>query len=357
MQNILVRADSSHIIGIGHIMRCLTLLKALQRVKSFTAIFVCRPFSGNAGAAIRQSGFYVHWLSTAETEPQLENYASWLGATKDQDADETSAIIHRSYPFLLITDHYGIDSDWYNKLDYAGQVLAIDDLANRYHQADFLLDQTLGRQPESYRTLVPDDCQILTGTQFALLREEFQSLSDPIPNRISASSPRKKLLVMLGGTDPENLTLQVLLLICPTEFPDVTVVLGPTSSHHQVVSEYCEKNNWEFIPGTNDVPSLMWSHDISVGSSGTTSWERCCCALPSITIQQAENQLSISQSLENAGAARILKKLDKEALSSALKDWVWSDEAYHGAALACREVCDGQGANRVINEIVNNVKK
>src|SRR5690606_13678349 len=91
-------------------------------------------------------------------------------------ADQTLAALGSRPPAWLVVDHYAIDARWHRHLRPACiHLLAIDDLADRNHDSDLLLDQNLGRGPVDYQGLVPSRCTLLTGPKYALLRPQFRA--------------------------------------------------------------------------------------------------------------------------------------------------------------------------------------
>lgn len=203
---VVFRTDSSLEIGTGHVMRCLTLAHQLQD-KGAAVEFVCRPLPGNIINLIEKSGFTVLRLRALNHKPdgdQTENiYTQWLGISQERDAQETSDVLGRgsleAYDWLVV-DHYGIDSTWETPMrEIADRIMVIDDLANRDHDCDLLLDQNLFRDAEArYTGRVPDTCVALLGPRYALLRPEF------VRNRklaIIRNSKVKRTLVFFGGVD------------------------------------------------------------------------------------------------------------------------------------------------------------
>jgi len=177
-----IRADAGRHIGAGHVMRCLTLGEAL-RDRGADVTFLCRAFEGHLMDRIRRDGFAVEAFpvegvvrptKTGASPP----HAGWLGTSLERDRDLTHDALGRLGGVdLLIVDHYALDSRWERGMrDIARRILVIDDLADRPHDADWLLDQTYGRRTDAYEGLVPPACRLLLGSDYALLRPEFAAL-------------------------------------------------------------------------------------------------------------------------------------------------------------------------------------
>ena len=188
--NIVFRVDSSIEIGTGHVMRCLTLADELKKQYS-NILFICRDFDGHLKGLINEKGYSVVLLPDFKfffkDSNDFSGYYNWLSSLWQQDANETINIIKNNKLDWLIVDHYGIDYRWHNKLrDLTKRIMVIDDLADRKLDCDLLLDQTYGRKKQDYFELIPNDCQMLLGAKYALLRPEFALF------RSSAIKKRKK---------------------------------------------------------------------------------------------------------------------------------------------------------------------
>ena len=172
---IIFRTDASLLIGSGHVMRCLTLADEL-RLRGSNVMFICREHPGNLIDLIKDKGFTVAALQQPKTEyfmtPEDVAHAAWLGVSWKNDATDTIPILGKTKPSWLIVDHYAIDCRWENMLrHHVGKIMVIDDLADRSHDCDLLLDQNLYQDMETrYNHLVSNSCLKFLGPKFALLR-------------------------------------------------------------------------------------------------------------------------------------------------------------------------------------------
>ncbi|ACH65069.1 FlmD [Aliivibrio fischeri MJ11] len=346
--NIIIRTDASIHIGSGHVMRCLVLADALQE-KAHKVSFVCRSQQGDMIKLIQERGFDVFSLDEIipTVQPQSSaDYLGWLQCPIEKDANDFLFKIKNAD--IVITDHYAIGKEWQSivREQLSCQIVAIDDL-EREHDADLILDQTLGRTKQSY----PNIKCVLTGSEYALLNSNFATLREQAYGRLV---PQKviKVLVSMGGIDSPNATLAVLEQLVTLNNIEVTVLLSPRAPHYVNVSEFCHKKlNIKQIDFVSDMAKIMLEHDVAIGAPGTTSWERACLGLPSIIIPLAENQLSISKALVKAQSAIIVNLNDIEnclldCFRLLVNDWY----SYYQANL---KLCDGLGLYRVLLEIDN----
>ncbi|MBT2625101.1 UDP-2,4-diacetamido-2,4,6-trideoxy-beta-L-altropyranose hydrolase [Bacillus sp. ISL-32] len=309
--NILFRTDASIEIGTGHVMRCLTLANALRK-KGANIIFVCRNLQGHLAEVIREKQFDLIMLPEPKNVfiPKITPHSDWLGVPWYVDAAETiSAMKDMNMDIsLLIIDHYAIDINWeMNVKKHVKKMMVIDDLADRLHDCDILLDQNLYHHyKDRYVNLVPKSCKQFLGPEYVLLRDEFYSF---LPHHINRDGSVKKILVFFGGSDPTNETKKVMKAFqqLPSQDIELDIVIGNTNTHKNEIETICKKHAFcSFHCQVNHMAELMYNADLAIGAGGSTTWERCYLGLPSIVITVAENQESIAQTLDQLGAIKYL---------------------------------------------------
>lgn len=357
--NIAIRVDASLTMGTGHAMRMLTLADALRQ-RGANIEFVCRTHPGNLIEAIIEQGYHCHQLPLHTATLNAGNgtpHAAWLGASWQEDATATQqALSHKTYDWLIV-DHYALDSQWERAMrPYTDKILVIDDLADRHHDADLLLDQTLGRTPEAYQKLVPRTTQCLTGTTYALVRPEFSAIRDNARLHRAHRFPPKNLLIFFGGTDAENLTGNLLAHFEQHPFAQIDVVLGQHAPHRDAVAAQCRTINGTLHIQCKNMAQLMSRADLAFGAPGTASWERCTVGLPTMLILGAANQQANAHALATAGVAIVLGDKTNDMslmLSQALHTIASLDQTtYRQWVERCFAVCDGQGAQKIASYLV-----
>lgn len=360
MHRIVFRTDASLQIGTGHVMRSLTLADAL-RVAGAQCHFICREHPGNLIAQIRQRGFAVNVLPAAAEEFSIAelavgaqaSHAKWLGADWATDAAQTKVGIGATAVDWLIVDHYAIDARWEQALrPLCRKMMVIDDLADRQHDCDLLLDQNLGREVRDYTQLVPEGCAVLIGPHYALLRPEFAALREASLHR--RAIPRfKHLLITMGGVDQNDATGKVLEALQDCPLPAdlrITVVMGPHASWLERVQLLARqmRQPTEVKVNVDNMAQLMANSDLAIGAAGSTSWERCCLGLPSIICVLAENQQLIAHTLELAGAAKAVSfnagvQPIRELFANVISDF----RNFQKMSVAAAGITGGYGANHV----------
>jgi len=329
------RADASVSIGGGHIMRCLTLADTLSGA-GWSCVFVVRPGTLETVSALERSQHECRLLDGSEAAEPEKMAKWWAGGAE-----------------LLVVDHYGRGKRFESACRrWARRIMVIDDLADRAHDCDLLLDQTLGRSESDYASHVPESCRMLLGPKYALLRPQFASAREAALKRRAEGGPVRRVLVSLGSTDPDNVTSVVLQGIAKGEVDvSVDVVMGGGAPHSQAVRELVQKLplNVTVHEGVSDMASMMADADLAIGAAGTTTWERCCLGLTSLAVVTAGNQFKVAAALEAAGAAKLLGRsgdVTVDGIAAALEE-ITADGAARGTMSECAaRVCDGLGGTR-----------
>jgi UDP-2,4-diacetamido-2,4,6-trideoxy-beta-L-altropyranose hydrolase len=347
------RSDASIEIGTGHVMRCLTLAEEIARL-GHECFFICREHEGHLGGLIRRKGFGLYLLKNDvescknSTPLNWNDHAHWLGTTQENDAEQCLKVVENINPDWMVVDHYSLDKEWELRMQTERiKIVVIDDLADRLHQANILMDQTFGRQERNYIHLVPDDCELLVGSQFALLRREFSEYRK-LYLGLRNHGAVKKLLINLGGIDKDNFTQSILGCLQTCNLPadlHITVVLGERCPWVESVKKIAKAMKWktDVIVGSQNMAELMMNSDFAIGAAGSTTWERCVLGLPTIQVVIARNQSLIAEELAKVNAVKVLDRMENlKPLVEGVENWS------HAVSLACREVTDGLGVKRVI---------
>lgn len=339
------RCDASPHIGSGHIVRCLALADAL-RAAGWSCVFAVAPGTVETVSALARSGHQLLELVDATREPALLKDVLPQGCA------------------LLVVDHYHRNNEFETACrPWASRILAIDDLADRRHDCDFLLDPTLGRKPADYAAFVPQNCCTLLGPDFALLRPQFLAARPAaLERRKTQGAATQRILVSLGGPDPSNLTSKVIkgLILSGVE-ATIDVVLGGTAPHLEEVHALAASTPLSITLHTavEDMAGLMSSADLAVGAAGTTSWERCTLGLPSLMLVIADNQELVARSLDQAGAAVCLGRhetVTEEQLAAQVCSLATNPSRRNAMAERAAAVCDGRGTQRTMLALLRPAK-
>ena len=350
------RTDASVQIGSGHVMRCLALADALKMYGA-TCRFICREHSGHLLDLILRRGHEAIRLPTSNPGVWSEEggedkvtHAAWLGAHWRDDAAQTIASMHGELTNWLVVDHYAINSSWENALrPYCGRLMVIDDLADRKHACDLLLDQNWfgGETKLRYSKLVYERCICLLGPKYALLQPEYAELRALMPPRDGIV---RRVLVFLGGSDPANQTKKVLDALMEPSFKHlaVDVVLGANYPDPIGISVQAAARPATLVH--HEVPSLsglMARADLMIGAGGSTTWERMCLGLPAIVIGIAANQTAMNIALMKESYINFMGDMNEvscELLVDAVQRCLTSPNALKAQSSLGQNLVPGVGA-------------
>lgn len=354
--NIIFRVDASINIGSGHVMRCLTLAKQLQK-KNAKVYFISRVLEGNLIDFIKEKGFEVKTLSKNDKVlNNLEGYQKWLTVSQQFDVEQTIQILTDLDISidLLVIDSYAIDIEWENKIrPYVKKIMVIDDLANRKHDCDILLDQNFYlNMEERYNGLVPINCKLFLGPRYVILREEFYEVKKHLRHR---NGNIKNIFVFFGGIDITNETMKTLRAIILLKQKDivVNVVVGKNNPYKESIEKFCRKyDNINYYCQVDNMAELMNEADLAIGAGGTTTWERCFLGLPSLVIAVAENQIEIAKNcdgkiliylgvnleIDEKDIYKYIKGIKKDKLVQMI-NFIKNEGKYYGQTKAIFESC------------------
>lgn len=307
-----IRADASTSIGSGHVMRCLTLAHRLKKEKNAKVVFVMRDLPGNLIDVVEKQGFEVLKLSPANQKYSLNGYGLWLTVPMEIDAQQTIDLLQHylqehscEVVDRLIVDSYALDEQWEQVLrPYCREIMVIDDLANRKHDCDILLDQNFYLNKDvRYEGLVPERCKMLLGPEHALLREEFYEAQKHLRKR---DCTIKNILVFYGGSDLTNETEKAIkaLVQLHDEGYNFTadIITGVSNSRREKIKKICSKYHFfHYYCQVSNMAEFMNKADLMLGAGGSTTWERLYMELPALVTAVAENQVKCCEECGKAG--------------------------------------------------------
>ena len=361
--NCVFRVDASIAIGTGHVMRCLTLADVL-RERGAECRFICREHPGNLLKFIRQQGFEAIPLPISKDQPPAEHevqpltHASWLGCDWVTDAAQAKVGAGKTVVDWLIVDHYALDARW--ELALAGnycKLMVIDDLADRPHHCDLLLDQNwFGDQTLSrYQDLVPAGCQPYLGPEYSLLKPEYAQLRAALPQR---DGTVHRVLVFLGGSDPSNQTAKVLVALSQPglEHLKVDVVLGQNHPDARGIATLAATRPGTTLhQGLPTLAPLMGQADLMISAGGSTTWERMCLGLPAIVISVADNQTTTNLALMQAGYIDFLGEMNTvtaNTIAEAVRRYLDNPSLLKAQSGLGRQLVTGDGAKIISQQIL-----
>lgn len=351
-----IRVDASTQIGTGHFMRCLTLADELCR-RCATVHFVSRQLPEYLEAMLveRKLGFTRIGASGDPAATGGLAHAAWLGTSQEVDVAQSRGALSGGSWDWLIVDHYALDAAWEQAMrPLVGKIAVIDDIADRAHDCDVLIDQNLHEDAVArYCGLVPSHCRMLLGPGHAILRSEFREARR---NMGARSGHVKHVLIFFGGMDRENYTGRVLEALCSLDLSGlvVDVVIGEQHPYLRQIQEACLNDGWCCHVQTDRMGLLMSTADLAIGAGGVAVWERCCVGLPSFVIPMAENQEEQVFNLANRGVIYAPALVNKSAneVSGHVRALLGNSCLLSALSKAAAALVDGNGVLRVVNGLI-----
>jgi UDP-2,4-diacetamido-2,4,6-trideoxy-beta-L-altropyranose hydrolase len=338
--NLLFRADASVPIGTGHVMRCLALAQAWQDA------------GGRAQFAMSQTTPAIQARLRSEDCKELSITAV---PGSSADASQTSALAREHQADWIVVDGYQFDADYQRALKASGcKILFVDDYGHAAHySADAVLNQNIGASAEMYASREAQT-RLLLGPRYCLLRREFSGWREwkrEVPVQC------RRVLVMMGGSDPDNVTGRVVeaLELANVEGLEVTIVIGGSSPHAESLQVRVAKSGLKMavLQDVSNPAEFMSAADVAISAAGSTCWELCLLGLPALLVDVAANQTALAAELERRGCAIHVgdKTVSAEKIAGALKRLLDSREVRESLAVRSRELVDGKGASRVVSAL------
>jgi UDP-2,4-diacetamido-2,4,6-trideoxy-beta-L-altropyranose hydrolase len=331
---VLIRADASPAIGLGHVARCRSLACAL-RAAGARVLFACRDDEGIAARFLAPARFRVVALPDL---PEVE------------DARRSLAAAGRRPPAAIVADHYGLGPAWWREARRATPLLVIDDVGRKDldGEADLVLNQNAGAGPG----MVPRTMRALLGPRFAMLRPEYLSLRAARARR-RAPKQASRLFVTVGGADPHGVTGRLVRgLRGVPALERIDVVVGPASGRVPIVDD----PRVRLVRSPPDFPELLAAADIALTGGGTTVYESACLGLPALAVRMAANQNGICTAMAAAGPLLDLgphARLSARRAARAVADLAADPGRRAAMARAGRRLVDGLGAGRVARALLD----
>jgi UDP-2,4-diacetamido-2,4,6-trideoxy-beta-L-altropyranose hydrolase len=349
------RCDASVEIGSGHLMRCLTLADALK-VRGTECLFLAAPSTAAWRGQIEARGHALRLLEVmprspdASAAPDDSSHAAWLPWGWEADAAATGAALAAQVDWLVV-DHYALDHRWESRLrPKAGRLMVIDDLADRPHACDLLLDHNVTNLgAERYRDRLLPECQRLLGPSFALISPAFAANR---PKR-SGSAPVMRALLFVTAGDPLNLTSEIIRKLASPEWSSLQldVVTGSVNRNLAELRSICAARSGTALHvDTTSMPQLCALADMAIGAAGGAALERCAMALPTLLLVLAANQRPGSEVLQALGAVELLHQAGPDDLGTFEAQFrllVSDKEKLKRIGSRGSTLVDGRGAERV----------
>jgi len=330
--NIAFRADASESIGIGHLIRCLALAEELKN-KNHSCFFVTKIQNKDLIERIEKNHKHLQINPNANLE---------------QDNKELLNFSNQNKIDWIITDHYDINSEYIQKLKNKNyNVLSIDDNAIISYHSDIVLNQNIGAEKLKYSN--EEYTKFLLGPKYALIRNQLL-----VRDKKTQRSSVKKILIMLGGTDEDNIILKIIKSIKEIKDVEFLVIIGPLNPHYNELKKYIdsEKINVKLIRSPENLADFYLDSDIAISAGGSSCYEFSYFGIPNIIITLAKNQVKIAKELDRQKISIYIgdiQKIDFNNLRKKLKELISNSSIRNTMSKNGKKLVDGKGKERTID--------
>jgi UDP-2,4-diacetamido-2,4,6-trideoxy-beta-L-altropyranose hydrolase len=347
-ETLLIRADASLKIGTGHVMRCLALAQAWQHNGGPVIFAALNTLPTALIARLEAEGMAVHLLSV---EP---------GSA--EDAQQTIALARAAGGACVVVDGYHFDAEYQRRIkDALLQLLSIDDNGHaKHYSADWVLNQNIHADEHLYSSREPYT-RLLLGTRYVLLRREFWKWQGW---RREVTTPAHNVLITMGGSDPNNMTLRIMEALSSVALDslNVVIVIGGSNPHYEMLHAAAQHSRHSIRLESNvaSMPDLMAWAEIAISASGSTVWELLFMGVPSIVIAAADNQRPIAESLAQNGVSINLgwhEHFTPEGLATALNDLTINKPLREQMTRLAQHQVDGRGSTRLTTELAGGYRR
>lgn len=359
MKRVIFRVDSGNHMGIGHIMRCLTLATELKK-NGDEVFFITKNHKGFLTEQIKDL-FPLYILDggvkSEMTSEEKKNYTAWLGEEWSQDLVKTNEIISELGPVdLVVIDHYALDEK-YERGIHCPKIMVIDDLMDRRHDCQLLLDQNITADAQRYSTLVNNKNTILLmGPEFSMLRPEFEEKHQLIL-QINQNREVKKILIFFGASDVNGDCLKIAKAIIPkfNNHYEITFILNSSHYDHNELQTFVDPySNIKLYSFVDNLADQMLQTDLFIGAGGTTSWERACLGVATALLSVADNQTRICEELDRRKLCMYLglsNEMTSEKWCEFFSKMVPDSSKWYDYRANSFQLVDGLGVKRVASQI------
>ncbi len=351
------RVDSSVGVGTGHVRRCLTIAKGLKDLGVQEVVFICSKSEGNIIDDIKNHSFKVRIIESNH-EFNLEDVQQYrvpeidiLSQAQVVDAEQTIKLLNNEHPDILIVDSYLFAETWENILrPYVKSLVVIDDLANRFHNCDIIIDNNFSENKHAYDLLVPSWSRKLCGTKYVLLNQDFLRVSN---KRNPIVSINRIFVFFSGSTELNPLTISVVNKLQCIE-PDklyIDVVVGGNAEDVSNVKKNITRTNTTVSGPVPNFAQLMENTNLAIGAGGITNWERCYLGIPAIVVAIAKNQVPSCSALSQNKYINYVGELSEETplkIEGLVSQLINNTVLLNRQSMLCQKLVDGKGLRRVL---------
>lgn len=366
---VVIRADANSKIGMGHVMRCLSVADALvkrgEEVLFVTADDTPVPLLTKKGIPYRV--LHTDYADMEAELPELWNALSEL----PQGPGVPEAALPQRNTFILV-DSYYVTEKYLAALKKRITTIYMDDIYAFSYPVDMLINYNIYGEEMGYeKDAAFADTKLLLGTEYVPLREEFSAGAGYVQSRKVLSlgaanvTPAADggILITTGGSDSFNLAGQLLMeamkydALKEKEYHVVSGSLNPHIGELQALAEKHE--NIHIHCNVTNMAELMAESEVALSAGGSTLYELCAMGVPVIAFSFAENQERLVQTFVKRGIAQYGgnyrtdgNKMIQNTIAG-LETLLEDENLRAEYRKKARTLVDGKGADRIAEAILS----
>lgn len=349
VSTLIIRADGNETVGLGHIMRCLSIADAAKE-KGVRVRFVVadkKPLS-----IVEDRGFKTTVLNT-----DYRNMESEQTIIRDVAKD-----ICTNGKTVWLVDSYYMTEAYLNNLSQYGKVAVIDDMFLLDYPADYVINYNIyGDKLKDMGTKYPDKI-LLTGVSYAPVREQFILMRKSMAGKVNSFDGLKHILISTGGADSLHLAEKIAVELLEV-FTDKSVILdivcGVMNPNKEALLKI-ENDNPSKVKvhiGVKDMAGLMSECILAITAAGSTVYELSSLGIPFVIYYFVENQKLIAEYSEkimgvvNAGDFSV-DDSPMPIIVNEVKHLLEDEQYRQKIAASVYKTVDGNGAERIVDKIM-----
>ena len=366
---VVIRADANSKIGMGHVMRCLSvadaLLKRGEEVLFVTADDTPVPLLTKKGVPYR-----VLHTDYADMEAELPKLWNALSELPQGPGVPEAALPQRN--IFILVDSYYVTEKYLAALKKRITTIYMDDIYAFSYPVDMLINYNIYGEEMGYeKDAAFADTKLLLGTNYVPLREEFSAGAGYVQSRKALSlgaanvTPAEEggILITTGGSDGFNLAGQLLMeamkydALKEKEYHVVSGSLNPHIGELQALAQKHE--NIHIHCNVTNMAELMAESEVALSAGGSTLYELCAMGVPVIAFSFAENQERLVQTFVKRGIAQYGgnyrtdgNKMIQNTIAG-LETLLEDENLRTEYRKKARTLVDGKGADRIAEAIIS----
>lgn len=330
VKNIAFRFDGNNEIGMGHVIRCMNIIRELKTFNINSYIF---------------TKTYSNIKHINDIDDNCIFDMDW-SLSVEQEIEEISTKCIENNIQTLVIDNLNSEKKFIIELKKQNiNIISFDDQGEGSLYADILINAIVPTVHTYTKT------KVYKGNEYIVLNKKFIEKS----KIYNVNKNYNNILLSFGGSDPKNISLRALRELSTIDNINITVVIGSAYNYKNIIKDYAKNlKNCNIIYNAKDMGELMSMNDICIISGGITLYETSVVGTPSIVICQVSHQVETARKFALNGIAinlGIVDELKDGDIKNSLIKVLNNKDLLTKMSEKGKKFVDGKGLFRVVNII------